>query len=343
MRMLLSLITYCTLCLVLLGAEDIAIRSANAGSQETEYTKKRVAISKRDAKLRKVPKIPPKDRHIRVIFDTDTKNEIDDVWAIALAVLCPERFKIEGFVAANFDNSRPETGPDSIEASFKEIQTILDKAGLAGRWPVLRGSHPMRYKYEPSESEGVDFIIKKAMESTPEDPLWIVGLGAATDIASAYLKEPRIKDRIVVFWHFRTRWPDKCWNFNVIGDVRAARTVFHSELSFVLFDTGTHLYCPMEESVKYTSYGDLGRYMHEYRYESSYYQRPNKGFFDLGDIAVLVDPSLGSWEVVDCPEVEWDLVYKFKKTRGKILRCYDVNRDGTYALLDKKLRSHADK
>ena len=321
--------------------ENLAI--SIRGRQETEYTKKRLDILKRDAKSRKVPKIPPEDERIRVIFDTDARNEIDDVWAISLAVLSPERFKIEGFVAANFDNSRPETGPDSIEASFREIHTILDKAGLAGKFPVLHGSNPMRYKYEPSESEGVDFIIKKAMESTPEDPLWIVGLGSATDIASAYLKEPRIKDRIVVFWHFRTRWPDKCWNFNVIGDVRAARTVFHSDLSFVLFDTGTHLYCPMEESRKYLSYGNLGRYMHEFRYETSNYQRPNKGFFDLGDIAVLVDPSLGSWEVADCPEVEWDLAYKFNKTKGKILRCYDVDRDGTYALLEKKLRSHADK
>jgi hypothetical protein len=26
------------------------------------------------------------------------------------------------------------------------------------------------------------------MASTPEDPLWVTGLGAATDIASAYLK-----------------------------------------------------------------------------------------------------------------------------------------------------------
>ena len=321
--------------------ENLAI--SIAGKHKTVYTQKREAISKRDAKSRKVPKIPPERERIRVIFDTDAKNEIDDVWAIALAILSPERFQIEGFVAANFDNSRPQTGPDSIEASFKEIHTILDKAGLTGRWPVLRGSHPMRYKYEPSESEGVNFIINKAMESTPEDPLWIVGLGAATDIASAYLKEPRIKDRIVVFWHFRTRWPEKCWNFNVIGDVRAAHTLFHSDLSFVLFDTGTHLHCPMKESERFLSYGILGKYMHEYRYKSSYYQSPNKGFFDLGDIAALVDPDLASWEVTDCPEVDWDLTYKFKGTKGKILRCYDIDRDKTYELLDRKLRSFAGK
>jgi inosine-uridine nucleoside N-ribohydrolase len=311
--------------------------------QKISYRQRRDIISRRDPRLRKVPKIPPKGKRLRVIIDTDAKNEIDDIWAIALAILSPERFKIEGFVAANFDNNRLETGPDSIEASFKEINTILNKAGLANKWPVLRGSHPMRYKYEPSESEGVDFIIKKAMESTPEDPLWIVGLGAATDIASAYLKEPRITDRVIVFWHFRTRWPEKCWNFNVIGDVRAARTVFHSDLTFVLFDTGTHLYCPMEESEQFLSCGALGTYMHEYRYKSSYYQKPTKGFFDLGDIAALVDPSLASWEVADCPDVDWDLSYKFKGTKGSILRCYDIDRNKTYGLLHQKLRSLAGK
>jgi inosine-uridine nucleoside N-ribohydrolase len=293
------------------------------------------------ARRRRVPAIPPPDERLRVIIDSDAKNEIDDVWALALAVLSPERFQIEGIVAANFDNNRPDAGPDSIEASYREIETILDKAGLAGKYPILRGSPPMRYKYEPSESEGVDFIIEKAMASTPEDPLWIVGLGAATDMASAYLKAPRIAERTVVFWHFRTRWPRQCWNFNVIGDVRAARIVFHSDLCFVLFDTGTHLYCPMAESQQYTSCGPLGRYLHEYRLQSAWYQRPDKGFYDLGDIAALVDPNLASWEVVDCPEVDWDLSYKFKGTKGRILRCYDIDRDGTYALLHRKLKAWA--
>ena len=303
------------------------------------YRAVRETAERRDAAKRVVPVIPPKEERIRGVFDTDAKNEIDDIWALALAVLSPERFQIEGFVAANFDNRRPEAGPDSIEASAREIETILAKAGLVGKYPIKRGSPPMRYKYEPSESEGVDFIIAKAMASTPQDPLWIVGLGAATDIASAYLKEPRIAKRVRVFWHFRTRWPDKCWNFNVIGDVRAARIVFHSDLPFVLFDTGTHLSCPMEFSQKFVSCGALGKYLHEYRLGSSYYQRPDKGFFDLGDIAALVDPDLASWEVVHCPEVDWDLAYKHRKTKGKILRCYDIDRDKTMQLLHARLKT----
>lgn len=303
-----------------------------------DYALLRTSIEKRNATKRKVPVIPPKGQNIRVLIDTDARNEIDDIWALALAVSCPERFQIEGFVAANYDNKKPGAGPASIETSAHEVETILEKAGLKGKFPIKRGSPPMRYQFEASESEGVDFIIEKAMASTPENPLWVVGLGAATDIASAYLKEPRIADRIVVFWHFRTERPKRCWNFNVIGDVRAARLVFHSDMSFVLFDTGTHLTCPMEQSERWRAYGELGKYLHDFRKENSGYQSPKKGFFDLGDIAALVDPDLASWEVVDGPEVDWDLTYLHKKTKGKILRCYDINRDKTFELMEEKLK-----
>ena len=295
---------------------------------------------KKDVKMRKIPVIPAKEKRIRLMIDSDCKNEIDDQWAIALAILSPERFKIEGFVGANFDNQRG--GSDSVEKSVKEIKKVLQLAGMEGRWPVKNGSDPMQYRFQPSESEGVDFIIEKAMASSPDDPLWIVGLGSATNIASAVLKEPEIIDKIIVFWHFRTRWPEKCYNFNVFGDIRAARIVFHSPLSFVLFDTGTYLNCPMEESKKNVyPYGQLGKYLHEYRYTDDWFMSADKGFFDLGDIAALYNPDLACWEETNCPEVDWDLDYVFNNKYGKILRCYHIDRDRTFALLYEKLKKAA--
>lgn len=292
-----------------------------------------------DPRQRRVPTIPPKDQRIRVLIDSDCKNEIDDQYAIALAITSPERFAIEGFVAANFDNERG--GPDGIEKSAREIELVLDKAGMAGKWPVLRGSPPMQYRNVPVESEGVDFIVERAMASTPEDPLWVVGLGAATNMACAYLKEPRIADRVVAFWHLRTRWPEKCWNFNVFGDVRAARLLFHSPLSFVLFDTGTYLTCPMEESERMLKpHGALGEYLHEYRKTHPGFMRDKKGFYDMGDIAALIDPSLACWEETECPEVDWDLSYRFNGTLGSILRCYHVDRDRSFALLYERMRRY---
>ena len=286
---------------------------------------------------RKVPVIPPKEQRIRLLIDADAKNEIDDQYAISLGILSPERFDIEGFVGANFDNERG--GADSVEKSVKEIELVLEKAGMSGKWPVKRGSDPMRYQFMPSESEGVDFIIERAMAGTADDPLWVVGLGSSTDMASAILKEPEIIDRVVVFWHFRTRWPEKCYNFNVFGDVRAARLLFHSPVSFVLFDTGTYLTCPVEETEKKLKpCGELGEYLHEYRFTSPNFAKPTKGFFDLGDIAALLEPELACWEVTECPEVDWDLDYIFSGKLGSILRCYHVDRDRSFELLFNKMK-----
>ena len=311
-------------------------------NQSTDYSEIWKKFSNFDPDIRKIPRIPPKEQRIRLLIDSDAKNEIDDIWAIALAILSPERFKIEGFVAANFDN--PMGGPGGIEGSVKVIETILEKAGMKGRWHVKKGSHPLQYNYIPSESEGVDFIIERAMAGTTEDPLWVVGLGAATDIASAYLKNPQIMDRVVAYWHFRTRWPEKCYNFNVFNDIRAARLVFHSPLSFVLFDTDTHLTISMEESERIIKpYGELGTYLHNYRYRGKYFMNPQKGFFDLGDIAALVDPNLASWEETECPQVDNDLDYNFNVKKGSILRCYHVDRDKTFKLLSDKLKNHYNK
>jgi hypothetical protein len=43
--------------------------------------------------------------------------------------------------------------------------------------------------------------------------------------------------------------------------------------------------------------------------------------------------------VVDGPEVGWDLAYRHAGTKGKILRCYDIDREGTMALLYDKLKA----
>src|SRR5690606_3607796 len=190
-----------------------------------------------------VPHIPPKGEKIRVLIVSDATNEIDDIWAIALAILYPERLEIEGFVGSNYDHTSTGIGPKSIEMSVNEILTLLDKAGMKDRYPVFHGAHPMQYEFAPSGSEGVDFIIERAMAGSAENPLWIVGLGAATDLASAYLKQPQIKDKVVMFWHGRTHptWPYRAINYNVKGDMHAARMLFHAPFPFVLFDTGTHL------------------------------------------------------------------------------------------------------
>ena len=72
-------------------------------------------------------------------------------------------------------------------------------------------------------------MAKRAMEYSPEKPLYVVAIGAITNIASAILINPKIVENIVVVWlgghalHYsNTR------EFNMFQDVAAARVVFTS-------------------------------------------------------------------------------------------------------------------
>lgn len=279
---------------------------------------------------------PPPPGQLRVIIDTDAANEIDDVYALALALGSPDRLHIEGIVAAHFGESG---GASGIDKSYAEIQRDLEKAGMTGRFPVKRGLDPLMYRDQKIQSEGVDFIIKEARSATPEKPLWLVLLGPATDAAAALLKAPDIADRLVIFWHGRTEWPVRCWNFNAYNDILAARLLFELPSRFILFDTGTYLRIdPAESARRFGSLGPLGAYLQEIRHRRPEFMSPKKGFFDLGDIAALVDPSVVRWERTDAPDVLQDLRYDFTKNNGEIVRIYYVEPAPTFQLLGQALK-----
>ena len=134
--------------------------------------------------MRPVPVLPHPGERLRLLIDSDAANEIDDLYAIALALRSPGRFAIEGFVATHFAQV---AGRESIQQSYDLLLELLALAEFGGRFPVVKGGDPMRYRNEPSESDGTQLIIDRAQAGSEEDPLWVVGLGAATNLASALL------------------------------------------------------------------------------------------------------------------------------------------------------------
>ena len=279
---------------------------------------------------------PPSSGQLRVIIDADAANEVDDQWAIALALGFPERLKIEGFVAAHYGQ---RGGAQGIAKSHASIEATLAAAGMGGRFVLKDGSDPIAYRDRVPASGGVDFIIATARTATPENPLWLVLLGPATDGAATLLKAPDLADRLVIFWHGRSTWPERCTNFNATNDPVAAQLLFELPCRFVLFDTGANLTMPMEESEKrVASVGALGRFIHDIRTPSPYARRADKGMFDLGDIAALIDPAgTTSWETVEAPGVRFDLSYDFAQKHGPMLRIKTIDRDASFALLDRSL------
>ena len=320
---------------VFLGLLFIALQMSAQGQKSmlAELAGKAMAFADSS---RAVAPWPLKSTTLRVIIDSDAANEVDDQYAIALALGYPERLHVEGFVAAHYGI---RGGSGGVERSRKSIIEVLEKSGSKDPFIVKNGSDPLVYLDRIQQSEGVDFIIEKARTATPENPIWVIALGPATDVAAAILKDPSITNRIVVLWHGRSKWPLQCWNFNAYNDIKAVQVLFDSPVRLILFDTGTYLTMPMEESQKkIMPNGDMGRYLHDIRLKSAYARQPDKGLFDMGDIAVLIDPTITKWEIIDIPSIGHDLRYDFTTKRGKFVRIYDIDRKSCFDLLDQALK-----
>ena len=166
---------------------------------------------------------------VDVVIDTDAYNEIDDQYAISYLVKKSDKLKLQALYAAPFFNDK-STGPeDGMEKSYQEILKLLKLMGRSDlSEKVYRGS--VRYlpsETEPVQSDAAKDLAERAMGYTPEKPLYVVAIGAITNVASALLLNPEIRDRIVVVWLGGNahEW-EHCIEFNLIQDVAAARVLF---------------------------------------------------------------------------------------------------------------------
>lgn len=166
---------------------------------------------------------------VDVVLDTDTYNEIDDQFALSYMLACKEKLCCKAIYAAPFYNIH-STGPaDGMERSYQEILHLLTLMGRDDlKESVYRGSAGYLENEEiPVISPAAEHLCNLAMEYTPEKPLYVVAIGAITNIASAILMKPEITERIVVVWlgGHALHWPDTK-EFNMAQDVASARIIF---------------------------------------------------------------------------------------------------------------------
>ncbi len=173
-------------------------------------------------------------RPVDMVLDTDAYNEIDDQYAIAYALRWPERLRVRALYAAPFQNRLSPDPAEGMEKSYQEIRHLLSLMGH--ELPVLRGSAAfLADERTPQPSAAAQDLAERAMHYTWDNPLYVVGIGAITNIASALLLRPEIADRMVVVWlgGHALDWPDSA-EFNLRQDVAAARVVFGSGVPLVL-------------------------------------------------------------------------------------------------------------
>src|SRR3974390_3333244 len=126
-----------------------------------------------------------------VILTTACGREIDDQFAIAYLALIPE-IHIQAIVTTHAPNL-----PKKAKSSADCVLEVIRRLGVASP-PVFAGSDFPLAGRAPLRNDGVDFIVKTSRSHSAKNRLVIITIGAATDVASAFLADPSIAKRVEI-------------------------------------------------------------------------------------------------------------------------------------------------
>lgn len=170
---------------------------------------------------------------IDVVLDTDAYNEVDDQFAIAYLLRYSDRADTKAIYAAPFFNGKSENPADGMKKSYDEIIKLL--ALMGEKRDVYFGSTEyLEDENTPVYSPAARDLAERVKNYTKEKPLYIVAIGAITNIASALLLNPEVAERAVLVWlggnalHYHDTS-----EFNMKQDIAAARVIYKSGIPYV--------------------------------------------------------------------------------------------------------------
>jgi len=288
---------------------------------------------------------------VDVVLDTDAYNEIDDQFAIAYLIRSAKELRIKGFTAAPFCNPLVASPKEGMEKSFEEILHILS---LAGREDLHNLVYHGSDHYLPDEqtfvsSEAAEFMVSLSRNYSPENPLYIVSIGAITNLASALLLDPTMTERIVAVWlgGHAHHWTDTM-EFNMKQDIAAARIVFDSGAPLVQLPC-----CGVVDRFATTRWelehwlgsknalcdyliANTQDYAHRRLDPSGPWSKP---LWDVTAIGWLLNKNNRFMEqdILPCPIPEYDYHYSFDADRYLMAYVKTIKRDALYADLFAKL------
>lgn len=307
------------------------------------------------------------DRKIKVILDTDTFNEVDDQFVVAYTLLSSDRLDVQAIYAAQYVNApealphyKSQTAADSANLfrnasartpeegerkSYEEICTLMSLMGLDPTGVAFHGcDRPLPDEETYVDSPAVDDLIRRAMQSTPEDPLYVVTIGACTNLSSAIIKCPAICDRIVAVPLLGNAysWPDNN-EFNFYQDPAATRVLFNSGCPLIQVPAkgmSGYLRISVPEldafmGAKSPLTKRLMARVAEYTNDRFAWSKP---IWDIATMAILVNPAWASLRIASSPVFATLGSYAFDERRHLIRCVIGLERDNIFRDLFTKLK-----
>jgi purine nucleosidase len=294
----------------------------------------------------RLQRLQPPQGKIRVVVDTDTYNEIDDQFAVVYALLSPEQLTVEAIYAAPYLNNRSTSPLDGMQKSYEEIHRLLDKMGRKHQNFVYRGSEGFLKSYqEPFRSEAAKDLVQRAMAA--EGPLYVLTLGAPTNVASAILMEPSIINKIVVVWlgGKGLNWP-RATEFNLQQDLLASKVLFDSGVPLIQIPTQpvtSHLLTTVPEVETYLKgQGAIGDYLvqifKEYNDKDPFAW--SKVIWDISAIAFVINPTWFTTEIRSTPILTDQMTYSVDNSRHLYRVATHLNRDKIFGDMFRKIQEN---
>jgi purine nucleosidase len=285
---------------------------------------------------------------IRVISDNDYAGDPDGLVQLAHELLSPSTETV-AIIGTHLRIGDPwaKTEDSAAEAVVAASQ-IVELCGLAGQVPVLKGAVlPLANRYESQDSAGVQAIIFEAMREDTDVPLFVVCGASLTEIASAWLIEPRIAERLTLVWiggHEHAGLAEAPvggtdMEYNLHIDPIAGQVVFNdSNLNIWQFARDSYrqvLASRAELFTRLRSQGNLG--LHLYNSLGQVADMVSGFGLDLGEVYILGDsplvlatalqssfqPDLSSsrWVTKSCPKILDTGLYE-ENPEGRPLRVF---------------------
>lgn len=285
------------------------------------------------------------DRRKKVILDTDAFNEIDDQFAIAYFYFS-EKTELLAVCAEHYMHDRCNSRELGMNRSYNEIVKVLSLCDPHYTTETCRGSIQSMDETEcPVESDAADAIIRIARES--DEIVYVVAIGAITNVTSAILKAPDIKDKICVVWVGCRPLSIGCpVEYNVEQDYRGSKELFNSGVRLVIIPDANvtqKLRAPIETIEELKGANTVCNYL--YDLGNNAYRAVGcpptwaRTLWDLGAPALFETPDAVTYEIIPRPILTEDRTYAYDDSRPEMVMVTDLDRDPIYHSIWRVLKS----
>ncbi|MGY1836635.1 nucleoside hydrolase [Blastococcus sp. SYSU DS0510] len=137
---------------------------------------------------------------IRVVVDNDFSGDPDGLVQLAHHALSPSvdlRLVIGSHLRPGDHFDPSDTTADNAAALAREVLALAGRSDV----PVLAGSNVgLTDRGTPIRSAAAEALVAEAMRTDVDTPLYVCAGAGLTEIASAWLIEPRIAGRLTLVW-----------------------------------------------------------------------------------------------------------------------------------------------